>query len=212
MEIPLNARVECTDGICGRSVYVLIDPVFDRVTHLVVKLDASPNNEYIVPVDLISRTIVGTIMLTCNKSDVLKMDPFIKTTFIQETVPDRNFKYPGGFYGGESYYYLPYVTSEPALKVPEEHLQIPVGELAIKRGARVEATDGYVGAVSEFVVNPNTNRITHLVLREGHLWGKRDVIVPLSAMGEIRDNTVFLNIDKLQMELLPSFLVNRRWA
>jgi hypothetical protein len=37
MEIPLNAQVECTDGICGRSAYVLIDPVFDQVTYLVVR-------------------------------------------------------------------------------------------------------------------------------------------------------------------------------
>ena len=37
MEIPLQAQVECTDGLCGRSVYVLINPVTDQVTHLVVK-------------------------------------------------------------------------------------------------------------------------------------------------------------------------------
>jgi len=212
MEIPLNARVECTDGICGHSVYVVIDPVFDRVTHFVVRLDTSPNAEYIVPVDLITRTIVGTIRLSCDKEEIVKMNPFIRTTFIQENVPDRNFRYPGGIYSSESYYYLPYVTSEPTLKVPREHLQIPVGELAVKRGARIEATDGYVGTLAEFVVNPNTNHITHLVLREGHLWGKRDVIVPLSAMGEIRNNTVFLNINKPQMEILPSFLVDRRWS
>lgn len=212
MEIPLNARVECTDGICGQSIYVLIDPVFDRVSHFVVKLDASPNVEYVVPVDLITKTIANTIRLSCDKAELVKMDPFIITTYIQETVPDRNFKYPGVIYSAESYYYLPYVTSEPTLKVPREHLQIPVGALAVKRGARVEATDGYVGTIAEFVVNPNTNHITHLVLREGHLWGKRDVIIPLSAMGEIRDDTVLLNMDKLQMEVLPSFLVNRRWA
>ncbi len=50
MDIPLQAQVECTDGVCGRSVYVLINPVIDKVTHLVVKEDAS-NIEYIVPVD-----------------------------------------------------------------------------------------------------------------------------------------------------------------
>ena len=47
IEIPLNAQVECTDGVCGRSVDVLINPVIDRVTHLVVKEDASPNTKYI---------------------------------------------------------------------------------------------------------------------------------------------------------------------
>ena len=48
MEIPLQAQVECTDGVCGRSAFVLIDPVADQVTHVVVKEDSSPNKEYIV--------------------------------------------------------------------------------------------------------------------------------------------------------------------
>ena len=59
MEIPLNAQVECTDGVCGRSVYVLIDPLLDEVTSLVVKETSSPNMEYIVPVDVISATIAN---------------------------------------------------------------------------------------------------------------------------------------------------------
>ncbi len=37
MEIPLNAQVECTDGVCGHSACVLINPVTDQVTHLVVQ-------------------------------------------------------------------------------------------------------------------------------------------------------------------------------
>ena len=51
MEIPLQAQVECTDGVCGRSVYVLINPLVEQVTHLVVKDDSFPNTEYIVPVE-----------------------------------------------------------------------------------------------------------------------------------------------------------------
>lgn len=212
MEIPLNAQVECTDGVCGRSAYVLIDPVIDQVTYMVVKMDESPNNEYIVPVDFISETIVDTIRLRCDKAELKKMAPFIKTTFVEEVVPDRNFRYPGGMYGGGSYFYLPYVTSDPTIKVPKDQLQIPPGELAVQRGTRVEAKDGFVGTVAEFVVDPKSDRITHLVMREGHLWGKKDVIIPLSAMGEIRDNTVFINLDKDQMEILPSYLLSRRWS
>jgi hypothetical protein len=212
MEIPLNAQVECTDGVCGRSEYVLINPVVDQVTHLVVKEDSSPNTEYIVPVDVVSATVADTIRLSCSKAELEKMNPFIKTTFIEEKLPDRNFNYPGGMYGGGSYFYLPYVTSETMVQVPVEHQQIPPGELAVQRGTRVEATDGYVGKVDEFVVNPENGHITHLVMREGHLWGQKDVIIPLSAMGEPREDTVFLKLDKHQIESLPTFPVHRRWS
>jgi sporulation protein YlmC with PRC-barrel domain len=213
MEIPLNAQVECTDGVYGRSVYVLINPVDEKVTHLVVREDLSPNTEYIVPVDVVSATIVDTIQLRCSKAELEKMDPFIKTTVIEKKVPVTDLGYHGAMYGWASpEYYTPFVTPEITTQVSEEHLQIPPGELAVHRGSRVEATDGYVGKVDEFVVNPENSHITHLVMREGHLWGKKDVMIPLSAMGDTREDTVFLKLDKSQIEALPTFPVHRRWA
>jgi len=213
MEIPLNAQVDCTDGVYGRSVYVLINPVINQVTHLVVKEDSSPNTEYIVPVDVVSETIADTIRLRCSKAELEKMDPFIKTTFIEEKVPDNYLSYGSRYgYGMGAYYYWPYSGFKRTVNVPVEHRQIQQGELAVRRGTRVEATDGYVGHVDEFVVNPENGHITHLVMREGHLWGKKDVIIPLSAMGDTRKDTVFLKLDKHQVESLPTFPLQRRWS
>jgi len=211
MEIPLQAQVECTDGICGLSVYVLINPLIDEVSSLVVR-ETSSNTEYIVPVDAIATTIVDTIRLNCSKADLEKMKPFIKTEFVEEKMPVGNIGLAGGMYGMGAYYYLPYVTPEITVQVPVEHLQIPLGELAVQRGTRVEAKDGYVGKVDEFVVNPATGRITYLVMREGHLWGAKNVIIPLSAMDDSGDDTLFLNLDKRQIEALPTFPVHRLWA
>ena len=210
MEIPLQAQVECTDGICGLSVYVLIDPLIDEVTNLVVRATPS-NTEYIVPVNVISATIADTIQLRCSKAELEKMAPFVQTEFVQDKVLDYA-GYRGGISGAGSYFYMPYVTSEVRIPVSIEHQQIPPGELAVHRGTRVEATDGYVGKVDEFVVNPQSGHITYLVMREGHLWGKKNVIIPLSAMEDTGDDTVFLNIDKHQIESLPTFPVNRRWS
>jgi sporulation protein YlmC with PRC-barrel domain len=210
MEIPLNVQVECTDGVCGRSAFVLIDPIADQVTHLVVKEDAS-NKEYIVPVDFIAETVTDSIRLRCDRAKLEKMHPFIKTKFIEEKVPNSNFA-SGGTYGLGSYYYLPYVNSEIPVYEAMEQKQIPPGELAVSRGTRVEAKDGFVGKVDEFVVNPKNGHITHLVMHEGHLWGRKDVIIPVSAMGDTHDDTVFLNLDKHQIESLPIFPLKRRWS
>jgi sporulation protein YlmC with PRC-barrel domain len=210
MEIPIQAQVECTDGICGRSVFVLIDPVADQVTYLVVREEVS-NTEYMVPVDFVAETIADTIRLRCSKAGLKKMHPFIKTKFIEEKVSNNNLGYRGT-YGLGSYYYLPYVNSETTVQVSVEHQQIPPGELAVSRGTRVEAKDGYIGKVDEFVVNPKNGHITHLVMREGHLWGQKDVIIPLSAMRNTREDAVFLKLDKHQIESLPTFPVHRRWS
>jgi sporulation protein YlmC with PRC-barrel domain len=210
MKIPLQAQVECTDGVCGRSVFVLVNPVIDQITHLVVREDSS-DTEYIVPIEILSETISEKIQLRCSKAELEKMDPFIKTTFIEEKVHGNTYGY-GGMYGMGSYYYMPYVTPAITVQVSVDHQQIPPGELAIRRGTRVEATDGYVGKVDEFVVNPENGHITHLVMREGHLWGQKEVIIPVSAMGEALGDIVFLKIDKHQIEALPTFPVHRRWS
>jgi hypothetical protein len=209
MEIPLNAQVKCTDGVCGRSVYVLINPVTDEVTHLVVREESSLTTEYIVPVEYVDETVANTIQLRYCKADLKNLPPFNKTTYIEETVPERVVGHGGGI---GSLYYMPFVTPKIKIYEAKSYQQIPPGQLAVRRGTRVEATDGYVGNVDEFVVNPDTCHITHLVMREGHLWGRKDVIIPLSAMGENNGETVFLKIDKHQVESLPTFPLNRRWA
>jgi hypothetical protein len=215
MEIPLNAQVECTDGVCGRSAFVLIDPVFDQVTNLVVKEEMSPFTEYIVPEKFVTETIADTIRLSCSKADLEKMDPFIKTKFIQEKVSEIYSGYGGGMYGYGSLYYMPYAIPDRTIYENEEIQQIPPGELTVNRGTTVKATDGYVGKVDEFVVNPDSGHITHLVMREGHLWGKKDVIIPLSAlapMSDTHEDTIFLKISKHEIESLPTFSLTRRWA
>ncbi len=111
-----------------------------------------------------------------------------------------------------SYYYMPFATVDITIYETVEDQQIPLGELAICRGTQVEATDGHVGHVDEFLVNPENSRITHLVMREGHLWGQKDVIIPLSAIDENREDTVFLKLDKEQVEALPTLPVRRLWS
>lgn len=110
---------------------------------------------------------------------------------------------------------MPYVTPEITIYEPVENQQIPMGELTVRHGTCVEAKDGFVGHVDEFVVNPENGHITHMVMREGHLWGKKDVIIPLSAMsamGNTSEDTVFLKLDKHQITALPTFLVHRLWS
>jgi sporulation protein YlmC with PRC-barrel domain len=87
---------------------------------------------------------------------------------------------------------------------------IPPGEVAVRRGARVEATDGHVGHLDEFLVDPATERVTHLVLREGHLWGQRDVTIPVSEIDRLEENTVHLKLDKEKIEGLAGVPIGIR--
>jgi sporulation protein YlmC with PRC-barrel domain len=210
MEIPLNAQVECKDGVCGHSVFVIINPVTEEVTHVVVREDTSPNTEYVVPVNIMDDTVADTIQLSCSQADLKKMDPFILTKYIEEKVSATDFAY-SKIYGPGSVYYIPYNVPDITVSSPVEIPQVPPGELAVNRGTRVEATDGYVGKVDEFVVNPENCHITHLVMREGHLWGKKDVVIPISAIDKTYEDVVYLNLSKKQIEALPCIPVKRLW-
>jgi hypothetical protein len=44
--------------------------------------------------------------------------------------------------------------------------------------------------------------VTHILLEEGHLWGRKQVAIPVSAVASIEDG-IRLNITKRQVEDLP---------
>jgi sporulation protein YlmC with PRC-barrel domain len=68
----------------------------------------------------------------------------------------------------------------------------------------VQARDGHVGRVDEFLVDPTNGHITHLIMREGHLWGQKNVTIPVSEIDHIDEDTVHLKMDKREIELLPA--------
>jgi hypothetical protein len=61
----------------------------------------------------------------------------------------------------------------------------------------------------ELAVRPGDGHITHLVLRQGHLWDKREVAVPISVIDRIEKDTVYLKLDRHSVQLLPPVSVKR---
>jgi sporulation protein YlmC with PRC-barrel domain len=202
MDIPLNADVQCDDGLCGRSTYVIVDPVAKDVTHIVVREQQFPHAEYLVPADLIVESMPETIWLRCSERELHKLDPFVETHYEEGDLDDLP-------YDSSQYWVWPYVVPETDM-VPVETERVPPGELAIRRGAQVEATDGHIGAVDEFLMDPASGQISHLILREGHLWGKRDVTIPVSQIAKIDADTVWLKLSKDEAQALPEIPVRRR--
>lgn len=202
MEIPLNVDVQCTDRVCGQSTYVIVNPANKRVTHVVVREQQFPHAEYLVPVELIVESTPESILLRCASKELLDLDPFIETEYVEGDLAELE-------YGEDDYRMWPYALPEDEV-IPIEYERIPPGELAIRRGAHVRATDGRVGRVDEFLIDPASEHITHLVLREGHLWGQKDVTIPISAIDRFEEDTVYLKLDKVQIEALPTIAMRRR--
>ena len=59
---------------------------------------------------------------------------------------------------------------------------VPLGEADVDRGDPVHALDGEIGRVQGLLVDPDDHRVTHVLLQEGHLWGRKKVSIPVSAV------------------------------
>jgi sporulation protein YlmC with PRC-barrel domain len=203
MDIPVNAEVCCGDGLCGQSTYIIVNPVSQQVTHLVVKEKQAPHTERLVPVNLVKETTHDQVHLGCTQDELVRMETFIETEYIREGIPDYE-RYE------DSYMVWPYQVPEVTKTVTVRHKRVPHGELAVRRGARVRASDGRIGRVDEFLVDPEDGHITHLILREGHLWGQKDVTIPISEIERIEENTVYLKLNKRDIGKLPAIPIRRR--
>jgi sporulation protein YlmC with PRC-barrel domain len=201
MDVPVNADVICADGPCGHSTCVIVNPATRKITHLVVKEKGFPYIERLVPLSEVVEAGHHMVRLKCPRDKLGAMDPFIEIEFIPGAGPYSSYE-------ADEYMMWPHVL--PLATVPLEHQRIPPDELAVRRGARVEATDGLVGKVDEFLVDPASGHITHLVLREGHLWGKKDVTIPVSEIDRIEEDTVHLKLDKQAVETMPAVPMRKR--
>lgn len=210
MEFPLKVDITATDGICGRSMALIINPVNSEVTHLVVQINRLLDTEVLVPTNWITSSDADHIRLDHTAAEIMHCAPFNEAHYIGPE--DPSYLLPDA-YAEEEAMLWPYASSMgmenqvSGLYLTEE--AIPHGELAIHRGAHVAATDGRVGQVDEFLVEPEKHHITHLILRRNHLWGARDVTIPLSAIDHIADDTVYLSLSKKAVSELPEVRIHR---
>jgi sporulation protein YlmC with PRC-barrel domain len=200
MEIPMKAKVQCADGPGGQPTRLIVDPANRRITHLVVKERQRPQAERLVPIRYVTDTTGDLICLRCSRRDLSDMRPLVVTEFVWAQMPDRDD-------GPRQNVDVPYMVPK---WVKVKHKSIPRGELGLRCGARVVATDGEVGRVQEFLIDPAECTITHLVLRAGLPWHRDAVTIPITEIDRIEERTVYLSLDKNHVKALPALPVRRK--
>jgi uncharacterized protein YrrD len=199
-DIPMGAKVECADHRCGRVTHVIIDRATQRVTHFVVREKGLRHIERLIAVNQISETTPDRIRLRCTRDELAAKERFVETQYWlrkRRRYEDRRM--------ADSPRVIP--ESDEWVAVKKRH--IPRGGLVVRWDAEVQAIDGLVGQVNEFLVDPTSGRITNLVLREGHLGAHKNVAIPISEVSRIAENRVYLKLDKHSVESLPAVPVRR---
>jgi sporulation protein YlmC with PRC-barrel domain len=211
-QFTIGTEASCSDGAVGTLSRVIVDPVAQAVTHLVVDPSHRRDHGRLVPLDLVDAS-AGEIRLRCTKAEFENLDHAEETQFIPAT-DDY------GGYGPAQIGFMPYYGLGGGMIVPgvtpgggEIAAQaitsdaVPLGEVEISRGQPVAATDGDIGHVQGLVIDPGSRHVTHVLLQEGHLWGRKEVAIPISAVASTKDG-IQLKISKHEVADLPPVDVN----
>jgi len=177
----IGADVSCSDGHCGQVRCVVIDPVAEEVTHLVIEAEHRVGLGRLVPLDLID-TPRGEITLRCDLAAFEKLELAEETQFMPGSVayatygPGQAFTWP--------YYGLGPIGGLGAGNVAQAatYDTLPLGEVAVHRGEQVHASDGEIGQVQGLVIDRTSHHVSHVLLQKGHLWGRKQVAIPINAV------------------------------
>jgi len=213
--LTIGTEVSCSDGICGTLTRVVLDPVARTLTHLVVEPARRRGSGRLVPLDLVDASS-ERIRLRCTMARFVALETAEETRFLPAA--------PGQWgYGQRQMLLWPYYglglggsmgmgtggvdmgsggTAMAAAPRAIVYDRVPLGEVEVRRGEHVHATDGVIGRVRGLVIDPGDRHVTHVLLDEGHLWGHKRVAIPIGVVADV-ENGVRLTLDKDQVRDLP---------
>jgi hypothetical protein len=208
-EFTLGARASCSDGPCGEVIRIILDPAAKTVTHLAIEPRHHAEDGRLVPVGLVEPG-AGEIRLRCSLAEFGGLDPAEDIEMVE------GLDYAGGYgpdavlgYGDVGSMGAGASASGLGIGAGLGHGRptvirdnVPEGESEVARHEHVHAVDGEIGRVKGFAVDPADHSVTHVLLGEGHLWGRREIAIPVSAVASL-DDGIRLNITKKQVAELP---------
>jgi hypothetical protein len=144
MQFTIGAKASCSDGTCAEVTRVTVDPVAAAVTHLVVEPERWRGPGRLVPLSLTDAT-AGQVRLRCTRAEFEKPQAAEETQFLPGTSG-----YPG--YGPGQAGYWPYYglgtgggIRGGSISQTVTYDSVPQGEVDVRRGEHVQATDGNSG-------------------------------------------------------------------
>ena len=201
----MGSEVRGTDGLCGTLRRVVVDPVARSLTHLVVEPRHRERDGHLVPIGLVV-SAGPQIELSCTIAEFDKLEEAQELRFLPGVQGQWGYE-------EEDMLSLPYYGLGTGAGPDEtwnagsegemtSYERIPAGEVQVRRGEPVQATDGLIGHVQGLVVDPADHHVTHVLLQEGHLWGTRQVAIPIGSVTNV-DDGVAVGLTKDEVRDLP---------
>lgn len=210
MRLDVGMPTWSTEGPWGELADIVIDPVRQRVTHLVVQPARRHDLARLVPVDTVT-TSDGRVTLSLSPSEIEQLPTVQESDFLPmgswPKAPDgwdigisRVLAWP--YYGTDLGMGMG-MASELA-SVTTTYDRIPAHTVEIRRASQVISSDDHVvGHVDGFVLDVD-HGVTHIVLDHGHLWGHREITIPIGEVASVASDVVHLRVAKDAVGSFPS--------
>lgn len=212
MLLPIGVTIRCRDGEAGRLKYVVIDQDDGEVTHLIVERGMLLHRDIVVPVAWVEQTSAREIVLNATVADLDALPEYRTFDFIE---PDPSYRPSNGQRIEETRIWVgPYgFVDEVSLNhgrpwlLRHVRLGIQDDEVLLQRGLPVQTRDGRnAGTLDHLIVESGSQRVTHLVIRRGGLFGSRQAhIVPLERVAAVTDYGVRLDLTVEELEQTPHY-------
>jgi len=212
--LELGRPVRCSDGPFGELADIVVDPVTRRITHLVVHPHQHAGSARLIPLELAESGDGTEISLTCTGEAAAEYPSVSEASFLRlEGLAPTDADWDVGVqtvlavpsYSPTELGVAP-VGVDPPVEVVYD--RVPKGEVEIRReSAVVSADERHLGHVEAFLTDGG--KITHVVLEHGHLWGKRDITIPIDAVASVENDVVTLTLRTDQIAGLPSVRARR---
>jgi hypothetical protein len=223
MRIDLDTPVSCVDGPAGQLEDVVIDPTTRRLTHLVVRPEDANDRVRLVPIEQARRDDAAEdVTLDCPIAALIASEPIQESAYLR--MGDLVDGGPDWTVGIQEMFSLPEygslgpevmgagMTMEYDQHVTVSYHRIPLGAVEIRRASPVTSSDSqHLGHVVGFVIDEQAT-ITQLILEHGHLWTKRVVGIPSSAIERCETDELTLSLTADQVGGLKSLPGHHRWG
>jgi hypothetical protein len=156
------------------------------------------------------------IQLECTLDDAAGFEEVHEAAFLR--LGESPAQDPDWDVGVDDYLAFPYYAGLDVGPYPSDvdrdvtlsYDRVPKGEVEVRRASAVISSDGHsLGEVDGFVIDDD-DLITHFVLERGHLWGRREVTIPIGAVAGVESDVVHVALSKDEVGDLPAVRVHRR--
>jgi uncharacterized protein YrrD len=205
VRLELGKRVRCADGASQELADVVINASTKAVTHLVVQPADDHDAARLVPIQLAEARGEGDeIAISCTAEMLKQLEPVAAHAYLR---PGERIEQESNWdVGVEDVEAVPQYEPTAFGELGEygqdaviSYDRVPKGEIELRHASDVYSADRHhLGSVDGVVVD-SRDQITQVLLERGHLWWKRELAIPATAISKFENDMVVLGVKKSEL-------------